>query len=67
MKLLAEERKAVLRGWQEKGDWLRQVKCLQLFNREADQINASTNAHNKFLDTIDVGENWEDVETFQPL
>jgi hypothetical protein len=23
--LLGEERKAVLRGWQEKGDWLRQV------------------------------------------
>jgi hypothetical protein len=28
--LLGEERKAVLRGWQEKGDWLRQVS--QLFS-----------------------------------
>jgi hypothetical protein len=26
--LLGEERKAVLRGWQEKGDWLRQVSQL---------------------------------------
>ncbi len=28
MVLLGEERKAVLRGWQEKGDWLRQVSQL---------------------------------------
>merc|ERR1719445_1480853 len=59
---LGEERKAVLRGWQEKGDWLRQVRDLQIFNREADQIDASTSAHNKFLANIDVGDNFEDVE-----
>ena len=39
---LGEERKAVLRGWQEKGDWLRQVRDLQLFNRKADQLHVST-------------------------
>ena len=59
---LGEERKAVLRGWQEKGDYLRQVRDLQLFNREADQVDASTSAHNKFLANIDVGDNFEDVE-----
>ena len=59
---LGEERKAVLRGWQEKGDYLRQVRDLQLFNREADQVDTSTSAHNKFLANIDVGDNFEDVE-----
>ena len=51
-----------MRGWQEKGDYLRQVRDLQLFNREADQVDASTSAHNKFLANIDVGDNFEDVE-----
>ena len=59
---LGEDRKAVLRGWQEKGDYLRQVRDLQLFNREADQVDASTSAQNKFLQNIDVGDNFEDVE-----
>ena len=54
---LGEERKAVLRGWQEKGDWLRQVRDLQLFNREADQLDASTSALSKLLESIGVGDN----------
>ena len=54
---LGEERKAVLRGWQEKGDWLRQVRELQLFNREADQLDASTSAQAKLLENLDVGDN----------
>jgi hypothetical protein len=33
--LLGEERKAVLRGWQEKGDWLRQVSPPFLSLRES--------------------------------
>ena len=59
---LSEERKAVLRGWQEKGDWLRQVRDLQLFNREADQLDASTSAHSKLLENIGIGDNLPDVE-----
>merc|ERR1719347_742959 len=59
---LGEERKAVLRGWQEKGDWLRQVRDLQLFNREADQLDASTSAQAKLLDNLSVGDNLPDVE-----
>jgi len=59
---LGEERKAVLRGWQEKGDWLRQVRDLQLFNREADQLDASTSAQAKLLENLSVGDNLPDVE-----
>ena len=59
---LAEERKAVLRGWQEKGDFLRQVRDLQLFNREADRLDATTSAQVKLLDSIGVGDNLPDVE-----
>jgi spectrin beta len=40
------------------------VRDLQLFNREADQIDASTSASAKFLENIAVGENFEDVEAF---
>ncbi len=43
---------------------MRQVRDLQLFNREADQIDASTSAQAKFLENIDIGESWEDVEAF---
>ena len=56
---LGEERKAVLRGWLEKGDWLRQVRDLQLFNREADQLDASTSAQAKLLENLGVGDNFE--------
>jgi len=59
---LGEERKAVLRGWQEKGDWLRQVRDLQLFNREADQVDASTSAQAKLLDNMGAGDSLPDVE-----
>ena len=59
---LAEERKTVLRGWQEKGDFLRQVRDLQLFNREADRLDATTSAQLKLLDSIGVGDNLPDVE-----
>jgi DNA helicase IV len=38
------------------------VRDLQLFNREADKIEASTSARAKFLDTIAVGDSYEDVE-----
>ena len=59
---LKEERKAVLRGWQEKGDFLRQVRDLQLFNREADRIDAATSAQLKLLDSMNIGDNLPDVE-----
>lgn len=53
--MLSEEEGAINRGWQEKGDWLRQCLDLQLFNREADNIDATTRAHEAFLDFTDLG------------
>ncbi|GIY06493.1 hypothetical protein CDAR_514752 [Caerostris darwini] len=60
---LQEEQDAIHRGWQEKGDWLRQCMDLQVFNREADQIDSITNSHNAFLDFEDLGTTLDDVET----
>ncbi|XP_042865885.1 spectrin beta chain, non-erythrocytic 5-like isoform X7 [Penaeus japonicus] len=62
MALLGEEQRAIHRGWQEKGDWLRQCMDLQLFNREADQIDAATSSHETFLDYKDLGSTLDDVE-----
>ena len=36
---LGKRRKAVSRGWQEKGDWLRQVRDLQLVNQSSTSLN----------------------------
>ncbi|XP_054722410.1 spectrin beta chain, non-erythrocytic 5-like [Uloborus diversus] len=60
---LQEEQDAIHRGWQEKGDWLRQCMDLQVFNREADQIDSITNSHNAFLEFEDLGTTLDDVET----
>ncbi|XP_071037774.1 spectrin beta chain [Parasteatoda tepidariorum] len=60
---LQEEQDAIHRGWQEKGDWLRQCMDLQVFTREADQIDSITNSHNAFLEFEDLGTNLDDVET----
>uniref|UniRef100_A0A0P4WIP7 Uncharacterized protein n=1 Tax=Scylla olivacea TaxID=85551 RepID=A0A0P4WIP7_SCYOL len=62
MAQLGEEQRAIHRGWQEKGDWLRQCMDLQLFNREADQIDAATSSHETFLDYKDLGSTLDDVE-----
>ncbi|XP_076029013.1 spectrin beta chain, non-erythrocytic 5 kst isoform X3 [Oratosquilla oratoria] len=62
MALLNEEQSAIYRGWQEKGDWLRQCMDLQLFNREADQIDAATSSHEAFLEYNDLGHTLDDVE-----
>ena len=52
---LDEERRAVNRGWQQKDDFLRQTLDLQLFNREADQIDAATSSQEAFLEFHDLG------------
>ena len=38
------------------------MRDLQLFNREADQLDASTSAQAKLLENLDVGDNFPDVE-----
>ncbi|KAK6631754.1 hypothetical protein RUM43_013818 [Polyplax serrata] len=49
------EREALRRSWIEKDNWLKQCLDLQVFNREADQIDASTSAHEAFLEFSDLG------------
>ena len=52
---LDEERRALLRGWEQKDDFLRQTFDLQIFNKEADQIDAATSSQEAFLEFQDVG------------
>jgi len=48
--------------WRERGDWLYQCSDLQLFNKEADHIDASTSSHEVFLEFTDLGGTIDDVE-----
>ncbi|XP_044739331.1 spectrin beta chain, non-erythrocytic 1 isoform X2 [Chrysoperla carnea] len=59
---LQAENQAVKRGWAEKNDWLQQCLNLQLFNREADQIDASTSGHEAFLEFNKLGSSLDEVE-----
>lgn len=52
---LAAEQDAVQRGWMEKQKWLQQCVELQIFNREADKIDATTKSHEAFLEYVDLG------------
>lgn len=52
---LAAEQDALKRGWKEKQDWLQQCLQLQHFNKEADNIDAVTSAHQAFLEFSDLG------------
>ena len=58
---LDEERRALQRGWQQKDDFLRQTFDLQIFNKEADQIDAASSSHEAFLEFFDLGVR---IETF---
>lgn len=53
-RLLAEQA-AIARGWKEKEHWLQQCLQLQLFNKEADNIDAVTSAYLAFLEFSDLG------------
>ncbi|XP_034944641.1 LOW QUALITY PROTEIN: spectrin beta chain, non-erythrocytic 5 [Chelonus insularis] len=53
---------AVTSDWNAKEEWLRQCLELQQFNREADQIEATTSSHEAFLEFTDLGESLDDVE-----
>ncbi|XP_043484059.1 spectrin alpha chain [Leptopilina heterotoma] len=48
--------------WTAKDRWLRQCLKLQQFNREADQIDATTSSHQAFLEFSNLGESLDDVE-----
>lgn len=53
---------AVTSDWIAKEAWLQQCLDLQQFNREADQIEATTSSHEAFLEFTDLGESLDDVE-----
>ncbi|KAK2588759.1 hypothetical protein KPH14_001641 [Odynerus spinipes] len=53
---------SVTSDWMAKEEWLQQCLELQQFNREADQIEATTSSHEAFLEFIDLGESLDDVE-----
>jgi spectrin beta len=59
---LTAEQAALGRGWKEKQNWLDQCHQLQLFNREADNIDAATSAHQAFLEFSDLGNSLDEVE-----
>lgn len=52
---LDAEQDAIVRGWNEKQNWLQQCLQLQMFNKEADKIDAATSSHNAFLELSDLG------------
>jgi spectrin beta len=62
MQRLRAEQDAVHRGWAEKEKWLQQCVELQVFNREADKIDATTKSHEAFLEYGDLGNSLNDVE-----
>lgn len=63
MQQLAAEQEAVQRGWAEKQQWLQQCVDLQVFNREADKIDATTKGHEAFLEYGDLGHSLDEVES----
>ncbi|XP_060523506.1 spectrin alpha chain, non-erythrocytic 1 isoform X2 [Cylas formicarius] len=62
---LDAEQAAIARGWKEKDRWLDQCLQLQLFIKEADNIDAITSAHAAFLEYSDVGNSLDEVEALQ--
>ncbi|XP_068625866.1 spectrin beta chain, non-erythrocytic 5 isoform X2 [Battus philenor] len=59
---LEAEQKALHKEWQEKDAYLKQCVQLQSFNREADQIDASSGAHEAFLEYNQCGSSVDEVE-----
>lgn len=61
---MAAESDALARGWREKQEWLLQCHQLQLFNKEADNIDAVTSAHQAFLEFSDLGVSGNKMQFF---
>ncbi|XP_017057853.1 spectrin beta chain, non-erythrocytic 1 isoform X2 [Drosophila ficusphila] len=59
---LRAEQDAIHRGWAEKQKWLLQCVELQMFNREADKIDATTKSHEAFLEYNNLGSSLDEVE-----
>lgn len=59
---LTVEQEAIYNSWLAKQRKLQQGVELQIFNREADKIDATTKAHEAFLEYTDIGASLDDVE-----
>lgn len=59
---LYNEQQGVNKNWKDKEQYLQQCVELQIFNREADKIDATTKSHEAFLDYLDLGSSLDDVE-----
>ncbi|BFZ07506.1 hypothetical protein BsWGS_10543 [Bradybaena similaris] len=62
VKKLEDEEKAVDDLWAARQKQLQDAYNLQVFNREADQIDAVTSSHEAFLDFDDMGSTVDDVD-----
>ncbi|KAI5640829.1 spectrin repeat domain-containing protein [Phthorimaea operculella] len=62
IKQLEAQQKAVDKGWQTKEAYLKQLVQLQAFNREADQIDASSGAHEACLQDSYCGSSVDEAE-----
>lgn len=52
---LTAEVKAVKEEWAQKKEWIKQCLALQIFNKEADHIDAATSGSEMFLEYTDLG------------
>ncbi|XP_052755503.1 spectrin alpha chain, non-erythrocytic 1 isoform X2 [Galleria mellonella] len=62
IKLLQDEQRALDKAWQEKEAYLKQLVQLQCFNREADQIDATSGAHEAYLEYKECGASVDEAE-----
>uniref|UniRef100_A0A2A4K9M3 PH domain-containing protein n=1 Tax=Heliothis virescens TaxID=7102 RepID=A0A2A4K9M3_HELVI len=59
---LETDHQAVAKEWQDKDAYLKQLVQLQSFNRECDQIDASTGAHEAYLEYKQFGSSVDEAE-----
>lgn len=59
---LKSEKVKMTQKWKDKLKHLEQCVELQIFNREADKIDATTKSHEAFLENRDLGDSLDDVE-----
>lgn len=52
---LTTEVNVVAHEWAQKRDWIKQCLALQIFNKEADHIDAATSGSEMFLEYTDLG------------
>ncbi|XP_026745926.1 spectrin beta chain, non-erythrocytic 1 isoform X2 [Trichoplusia ni] len=62
IKTLENDQKAVAKEWADKDAYLKQLVQLQSFNRECDQIDASSGAHEAYLEYNQCGSSVDEAE-----